>query len=407
MIVRGYLNCGECGHPHIVRIGMGHEEQQRHQFACRSCHEPITVGLDVDYANISSEIIYGSNAVEAAPRAEGEVVNLDANFLIPDEDQGKELVFPRLEQGARMIQKWMADRRAKGLPAIPDVDEIVKKRPDFAAEWNDLRAAWSLWRNGNDSLSIKRVKKASAANYDDEPLTDLADWIFRFAFALGGPRYQVLFEAGIAEIKSAKSNEDYGRFCAVFTDEISLPHGRIFFELMKSYFVAFDEFAQVQFLVTSGADFPDARAASSNIDAVRMFYGNAFEAFTTVVEYLAYLNNLIAGRKFDEFASMDREKYVQLDKASRFRCFEANQAFTAICVEADNVLRNASHHGGFEFDARTQDISYRAGKGGQGDEQRISYTDYLRRCTELFMQILVVMRLELVLASNAGLRAPL
>lgn len=407
MIIRGCLNCGECGHPHIVRIGMGHEEQQRHQFACRSCYEPITVGLNVDYTNISAEIFYGTNAVAAPRSEEGDVVNLDANFLIPDEQQGKELVFPRLEQGAAMIQKWISDRVAKGLPEIPDVDGRAAKRPDFSAEWNDLRAAWSLWRNGKNDLSAQRIEKASATNYIGEPLTDLADWIFRFAFALGGPRYRALFEAGVAEIMSAKSNDDYGRFCTAFTDEISRPHGRIFFELIKSYFAVFDEFAQVQFLVTSGADFPDAKAASSHIDAVRMFYGNAFEAFTTVVEYLAYLNNLIAGRKFDAFASMDREKYVQLDKASRFRCFEANQAFKAICIEADNVLRNASHHGGFAFDDKTQDITYRAGKGGQGNELHISYTDYLRRCTELFMQAMVIMKLELVVANNAGLRAPL
>lgn len=407
MIIRGYLNCGECGHPHTVRIGMGQEAQQRHQFACRSCHEPIAVGLDVDYTSISCEVVYGPNAVEAGPSSEGDVVNLDANFLIPDEEQGQDFAFPRLKQGAAMVQKWVEDRRAKGLPDFPDVAGSGAKRPDFAAEWSALRAAWSLWRNGKSDLSIQRVKKASEEYYSDEPLTDLADWIFRFAFVLGGPRYQGLFEAAIAEVRSAKSNEDYVRFCTAFTDEISRPHGRIFFEIIKSYFTVFDEFAQVQFLVTSGADFPDAKAASSDIDAVRMFYGNAFEAFSTVAESLAYLNNLIAGRKFDAFASMDREKYTQLDKASRFRCFEANQAFTAICVEADNVLRNASHHGGFAFDDKAQGITYRAGKGGQGDEQHISYTDYLRRCTELFMQVMVIMRLELVVANNASLRAPL
>lgn len=365
------------------------------------------VGLNVDYTNISCVVVYGANAVEADPCVEGDVVNLDANFLIPDEDQGKDFAFPRLEQGAAMVKKLVADRRAKGLPDFPDVVGSSARRPDFAAEWSALRAAWSLWRNGKSDLSIQRVKKASEIFYSDEPLTDLADWIFRLAFALGGLRYQALFEAGIAEVRSAMSNEDYSRFCTTFTNEISRSHGRIFFDIMKSYFSAFDEFAQVQFIVTSGANFPDANAASSNIDAVRMFYGNAFEAFSTVVEYLAYLNNLIAGRKFDAFASMDREKYIQLDKASRFRCFEANQAFTAICVEADNVLRNASHHGGFAFDDKTQDINYRAGKGGQGDEQHISYTEYLRRCTELFMQVMVIMRIELVVANNADLRAPL
>lgn len=104
---------------------------------------------------------------------------------------------------------------------------------------------------------------------------------------------------------------------------------------------------------------------------------------------------------------MTREQYLRLDKSSRFRCFEDRPEFSSIATEADNVLRNASHHGGFIFDPKSQDIAYRAGKGGQGDEQHISYTDYLRRCTEIFMQSMVLFRLELVLASGANLRAPL
>lgn len=408
MIIRGYLHCGECGLPHIVRIGMGQETQQRHHFPCRSCHEPIEVGLNVDYTKISAELFFGKNAVASGPLDEGEVVNLDANFLIPDEDQGQEMAFPRIQQGAAMIQKLIDDRLAQGLTPFPDDDiGVAGKRPDFASEWNDCRAAWSLWRNGKDKLSMKRVETASSTIYATEPLSDLADWIWRFALAITGPRYHALFVDAMELIKESKKNNDFPRFCKAFTDEISRPHGQIYFELIKSYFAAYDEFAQVQFLVTSGTEFPEARASSSNFDSVRMFYGNAFEAFSSLVEFLAYLNNLLEGRKFDEFQSMTREQYLRLDKSSRFRCFEDRAEFLSIATEADNVLRNASHHGGLVFDPKSQDITYRAGKGGQGDEQHISYTDYLRRCTEIFMQSMVLFRLELVLASGANLRPPL
>ena len=40
-----------------------------------------------------------------------------------------------------------------------------------------------------------------------------------------------------------------------------------------------------------------------------MLYGNAFEAFSSNVEVLAMLNNLIAGRRFDEFEKLTLDAY--------------------------------------------------------------------------------------------------
>ena len=211
----------------------------------------------------------------------------------------------------------------------------------------------------------------------------------------------------MAQLREAQKNQDYQRFVLTYKGELSVSHGRMFFELLRGYFASFDEFAQVFFLVTSGTEFPNGTAASSNFDAVRMFYGNAFEGFSSGVEFLAYMNNLVAGRRFDEFQTMSRSDYLKLDKSSRFNCFAENQAFNAIAIESDNTLRNASHHGDFHFDKQSQQISYRAGKGGQGEQNQITYTEYLRRSTVLFVQAMVLFRLELVFASNAGIRPPL
>jgi hypothetical protein len=128
-----------------------------------------------------------------------------------------------------------------------------------------------------------------------------------------------------------------------------------------------------------------------------MSYGNLFEGFTSLIELPVLLNNLLQGRKHDEFAQLTLTGYRRLDKASRCNPFSSTPAFFVLCEEADNQLRNASHHGGIKFEPSTQTISYRAGKGGTGDEQSMAYAEYLTRCVRLFLQILTVLRMELML----------
>jgi hypothetical protein len=94
------------------------------------------------------------------------------------------------------------------------------------------------------------------------------------------------------------------------------------------------------------------------------------------------------------------KQYYQIDKSGRSNCFVAEPALAAISTEADNQIRNASHHGGMEFDPATQIITYRTGKGGTGPEQQISYTDYLVRSVRLFMQIITLLQFELLLAQT-------
>src|SRR5215469_14484863 len=103
MIIRETLACETCGHVHTVRIGMGQEEYQTHQFVCRGCKLPIRVGLKVDYVNISAEIVFEENAIQARRDDVGIIVNLDANFLIRESEQGKDMSFARLEQSHQLV----------------------------------------------------------------------------------------------------------------------------------------------------------------------------------------------------------------------------------------------------------------------------------------------------------------
>jgi hypothetical protein len=142
------------------------------------------------------------------------------------------------------------------------------------------------------------------------------------------------------------------------------------------------------------------QATSRNFDNIRSFYGNAFEVFTSLAETLAYINNVIAGRAYDQFEKLTLKEYKKLDKASRCNPFLKNQPFSKLCENVDNQLRNASHHGGVRFNQEDGVIKYRAGKGGSGVEQEITYTDYIIKCTNLFLAITTLLRIELTMYTH-------
>jgi len=177
-----------------------------------------------------------------------------------------------------------------------------------------------------------------------------------------------------------------------------------YFELMRSYFEGYDDFGQVHFLVIRGMDLPDDGSVTSiNFNSTRMFYGNAFEAFASSVDILAYLNNIKAGRPFNQFENLTQEKYLKLDKANRFDAFASVPEFVMMCEERDNQIRNASHHGGMRLERKTQTIRFHVGKGGTGSERRMSYASYLARSANLFLQAMSLLRLEILMCHTTGM----
>ena len=75
-----------------------------------------------------------------------------------------------------------------------------------------------------------------------------------------------------------------------------------YFDLMKDFFQGYAEFSQVYFLIVRGMPIPEGyHTTSTGFEAVEMFYGQAYEQFTSLMEYLATLNNLLAGRPYGTF----------------------------------------------------------------------------------------------------------
>ena len=177
--------------------------------------------------------------------------------------------------------------------------------------------------------------------------------------------------------------------------------GSKYFNIFNEFFNGYDDFNQLRMRLAAGLDVDHGLEVSSGqFDRTRMFYGNAFEALGSLVDLVAFANNVLQGRDWNTFERLTVKQYLELDKANRFNAFGNVPALAALAGEADNQLRNASHHGSMDIDPVTKTITYRAGKGGQGEARTITYTDYLRRCVVLFGQILALFSLEIVLAQH-------
>lgn len=399
MIVRSAFKCMTCDQPHVVRIGMGQEEYQSHRFPCRGCGEEMVVALHVDYKNIGHRI----EAVENAEVMEREtpdalIVNVHANFVIPEAERFTDRSFPHLDQ---MHDELTAAIRDRSLIPVSDITKANAgsrpyRRPDFANEWKMLKKAWSLHSRNRAKLSNRQLAAAIDEFYANDPLKDIYDWVWRFAMFLGATEYQRRLMDVMSVVRSIDPNrmkpllEHYGH-------EMAAVRARRYFEIIRDYFSAWDEFSQVHFSIGKGVPVDGKIVASSGFHGAKMFYGNAFEAFAASVDFLAFMNNVRCGREWNEFQTIPIETYLKSDKAARFDAFAGCPEFSALCEERDNQLRNASHHGSFNFNPETGLITYRTGKGNQGPEAQISYAEYLGRCSKLFFQAITLLRIELLI----------
>lgn len=412
MLVRSSFKCLTCGQAHIVRIGMGQEARQVHRFPCHDCGEDMVVALCVDYEKISHWVEEVENAELIKEVTGAPIINVDANFIVPIHQRHSDFIFPRMENVRQRFNVAVEN----GSISDANVEELGRgkwnerpfRRPDFEEEWKLLKTTWSLHRRGRQHLVADRLKSASETYYTSDPLASIQDWLWRFTMFFSQPAYEKPFKATLDRLLPLLKSKELGRFREHY-NKISDERADRYLEVFRSYFESYDQFAQVHFDVVRGIEIPDGNMASSvDFGSVKMFYGNTFEALSSSIDILAYFANINAGRQFDEFQNLKLKDYLRLDKPGRFGPLAAVPEFDELCSERDNQLRNASHHGGTRLDLQTQMITFQSGKGGQGETKQISYGKYLEKCDKIFLQMVVLLRLEILLCQAApGLKWPI
>ena len=246
MIVRSTFECLTCDQAHTVRIGIGQEAFQTHRFPCLNCGEDLVVGLRVNYKEITAIPEAVENCKHVPAVVDAPIVNVDANFIIPQSERHKDRAFPRIQQQLDSLEAAAKARAITVGELLANVPNYPARRPDYSEEWRLLRKAWSLHRRGQEKLCHKRVAEASEKRYADDPLQNLADWLFRFAFGLGGPAYENKFIAAIDAIRPLLELPSFSDFMRDY-EQLASGRGARFLDLMREYFSAFSEFSRCIF----------------------------------------------------------------------------------------------------------------------------------------------------------------
>ena len=407
MIIRSAVQCETCGAVVTVRIGMGQGVRQEHTVRCLECKEPMTFGMTVDYQNLGTEVfaIDGCQVVEGPAYGVGPVINVDANFAVPEGMANEDFTFHRLNQMRDMV------KAAEAFGPLPSnqFDPNARRRPiaDHVTEWKHLKKAISLTSNGKSKLAGKKTSWATEEYYSDDPLSGPTDWFFRFTLKFLGRKHGVHFKHMMDEFRAIATNHDCDDLMDHYAKAMVVDRFKRYREIYTDFFSKHSQFSQVTFQAGLGLPPADDMVATSvQFDEVKSFYGDAYEVFAGSVDFLAMLNNVKLGRKFDAFETLTLEKYLKLDNSSKFNPFATNSVFTVLCGEKDNQLRNASHHRSIRMDKDGRTLRYRAGKGGMGDEQELTYASYLYRSVTLFLQISVLTAVELTICSGSKIDLP-
>ncbi|TCA41403.1 hypothetical protein E0H72_20795 [Rhizobium leguminosarum bv. viciae] len=399
MIIRNYLQCLTCDQVHTLRIAIGDAKRQPHHFACRNCGEELEVVLTLGTGSGEGAFSCSENAKFCDEDAKALTVNLDPNFVIPKDQADSPLSFPRLEQMRTMVKAM----EARGI----SLDQMARASrgggASFPTEWTHLRKAIGLEARGKSKLSRREIDTSGELFYEGERLDSLDDWLIRFLLRLVGPNDSELFEKISKEVERIVAAKDTSGLMAHYFADLRAARRDAYFAILTDFFRNYSEFSQVLYRVRLGAPAPEnAAAGSTNFESVKTFYGDAFETFAGLVELFTMLNNLDAGREYDQGERLTLKKYRELDNASKFNPFAGNAAFMELCVEVDNQIRNASHHRGIKLSADRHNVLYHAGKGGTGEEQSMTYVNYLDRCARIFMQIVVLLCVEIMMNFRQG-----
>lgn len=342
--------------------------------------------MHVDFEKVDYKIKCLENCIDSID--EGFVVNLHPEIVIEKAFAHEDSVFPGMMESMRLIEKHKLTEKIKSRKIISE------SYLDISKEWSFIKQVWALFINEKHELIKEKLRKYYKKEDEGGPefLQHLYDFV-RKLVSKKGKRHFLQISAFIEKTKKEQPAK-YAGFLKYIFDRLDLKHFAQYLEIFDEYFRGYNDYAQVGFHLMLDEELPDNLIATSvQFRKTKMFYGNAYELFTSNIELLATLNNVSKGRNFDQFKSMDLQKYRTIDKANRCHSFKGTPELISICECLDSKLRNASHHGAIIYNHKTNQIHYKAGKPEK--EYTISYAQYLGKCVEIMIALNTLLIVEL------------
>jgi len=300
MVFRYSIKCDTCSTPHTLRISVGHNDWQDHTFMCTECSEEIKVGMAVDYENITTDIQCLSNCEPT--HEEGCIVNLNPEFVVSEDLIHKDRVFPWMDEVNKQFDLDKSTQSSFEYNGIKfnDVFLSLGGNQQITKEWEPLKKAWSLEINEKKVISQNKIHEYfSDKNLDRDP--SLIEWLFGFSQNFIASEYMKDFETLNIYCKATynKFTVEFEKFVDYYIENLKKDHFYRYFELYSNYFKNFSEYSQALLFVKNKKDIPHKlQAASINFKKTKMFYGDAYEHYTSNLVVLACINNIASGRSF-------------------------------------------------------------------------------------------------------------
>lgn len=384
MIVRGYIKCSTCGHPHMPRVQVGADPSQVHVFNCLNCNEPIKLALNANSENYKVSFVTIENC-EEIEETECTPVYLCADFLAHPDQINERFSFPSFNLQHEIF------KHPKMIESMIQVASGERKCYAIIDDWLSLEKIWRLEKS--DKYGIAKPLISKFAQDHESQDTSLAEILWSFLNSLFPLRDELQLE-----LKSViKTNPiEFRKFLKFYKKELKRHHRRSQFDTMADYFKAYDQHSQVLMYIRLGTPLSAiGKATLVEFDKVKAFYARAYEFFAGAIAIYTCLNNIKEGRTFDQLKNVSLKKFLETDKAKRRDSIMTNPVFASATEEFDSTIRNGSFHNWFFLHSDNETIEIRS--GGTGALKQITYTEYLYHCGVMFKQICQLFELELAL----------
>lgn len=393
MVITECIKCDNCDTVYRLRVGVGIDKYQKHYMDCFACSTPIVFAVRAVPPSASIQIEENCRLIEF--NFDYLVVNFHPACAFNKNEIHDSKSFPSINL-LKMIDPYMRKPKNARMLSASHLFDI----PNAPTKWGQLKLISKHISDGNNKKAQATAKLYMLARNEEIDIYkentvysymalqyEFLDWLFY-------PRIHDIARPIMAKIIELKESGLLDEFYDYYKDNFKVENHQRYINIYSDFMSRRDHFGQLIYHARINKDdIEDKIISSKNFDQIRNFYGDAYETLTSNMNVLACLNNIIDGRKFDEFKSMSLGKYVNdVSKDKKTGPFKDNLLFSAFCEDdLESTIRNGSHHASIWHEGET--IRYRS--GGTGAQREISYTKYIHLCNKLTLKIVSLWIIEL------------
>ncbi|MEM9215995.1 MAG: hypothetical protein AAGD25_16820 [Cyanobacteria bacterium P01_F01_bin.150] len=278
---------------------------------------------------------------------DGTVINLHPLFTFTKDEIHNRIAFPSLLYVAKITEhlRLLPNSRFQDVERqfnIPNANNL----------WNTVKNLILLESNNGKRKVINKLIR----HYEDQRRIYIPDTqvfsvkevALNFFDNLFYPRLDQVTEPAMDFIILIKQKypSKFRDFLLFYLDELQQQHLTQYLLTFSDYFKIYTQLSQIVVHARLGDDeVEDKIVGSKCFEDVKLYYGQVYEVLTSVFIIFACLNNINAGREYNQFERMTLNKYIKnVSKEKKANPFREIQPFSIFTDGLDSTLRNGSHH---------------------------------------------------------------